>query len=252
MHALLTVAYVGTRYAGWQRQTNALAVQEVLEKALSRLAAGAVTTIGAGRTDAGVHAEGQAVSIALPRELPASALVLGANAELPADVRVLAAREVPAGFDARREAAAKLYRYRLSRAAPIAPAARPFVVPAPRELDPAALGAAALALVGHHDFAAFALAGGAAATTARRVFAAAWEERGEELVFRIAGEGFLRGMVRSLVGTLLEVGSGRRSVDGFAALLAAGSARGEAGPTAPAEGLCLERVDFPPGSSTAR
>jgi tRNA pseudouridine38-40 synthase len=252
MHALLTVAYVGTRYAGWQRQTNALAVQQVLEEALARLAGGTVATTGAGRTDAGVHAEGQAVSVALPRALPPRALVHGANAELPADVRVVAAREVPRGFDARRQAAAKTYRYRLSRAATIDPAVRPFVAPAPRGLDLAALGAAALALAGRHDFAAFALAGGAATTSVRRIYAASWSAYGDELVFRISGEGFLRGMVRSLVGTLLEVGAGRRSVDALAALLAGGATRGEAGPTAPAEGLCLERVDYPPGSPAAR
>ncbi|MCM2268734.1 MAG: tRNA pseudouridine(38-40) synthase TruA [Thermoanaerobaculia bacterium] len=242
--ALLTVAYVGTAYAGWQRQTNAVAVQQRLDEALADLCGGAVRSVGAGRTDAGVHAEGQAVSVELPRPLDPSALVHGTNARLPADVRVLAARPVPPGFDARRDAVAKLYRYRLSRATPIPPAVRPFVAPAPRELDAAALAAAARALVGRHDFAAFALAGGAAATTTRRLFAAAWDEAGDELVFRVAGEGFLRGMVRRLVGTMLDVAAGRRTLADFAALLA-GATRDEAGPTAPAAGLCLERVDYP-------
>jgi tRNA pseudouridine38-40 synthase len=252
VHALLTVAYVGTQYAGWQRQPNGLAVQQVLEEALARLAGGPAAALGASRTDAGVHAEGQAVSVALPRRLPPSALVHGTNAELPADVRVVTARAVPPGFDARRAAAAKTYRYRLSRSATIDPARRAFVVPAPRELDTAALRAAALALAGRHDFAAFALAGGAATTSVRRVFAAAWEERGDELVFRITGEGFLRGMVRSLVGTLLEVGTGRRTAAEMAALVGGGAARDAAGPTAPAAGLCLERVDFPPAAFGAR
>jgi tRNA pseudouridine38-40 synthase len=248
--ALLTVAYAGTAYAGWQRQSNALAVQQVLEEALARIAGGTVRAVGAGRTDAGVHADGQAVSIELPRALSPGALVQGTNTHLPADVRVLAARAVPPGFDARRDAVAKIYRYRLSRAETIAPALRPFVVTAPRRLDGAALGAAARAIVGRHDFTAFALAGGAATTTARRIFAAAWEERGDELVFRVVGEGFLRGMVRSLVGTMLEVGDGRRELSGFVALLA-GAPRGDAGPTAPAAGLSLERVDYPPGLALA-
>jgi tRNA pseudouridine38-40 synthase len=244
-HALLTVAYVGAAYAGWQRQSNAVAVQQVLEAALAELCGGPARTTGAGRTDAGVHADGQAVSVELSRELPPAALVHGANARLPADVRVLAARPVEPGFDARRDAVAKLYRYRLHRAEPIPPAARPFVVPAPRAFDLDALADAARAVVGRHDFAAFALAGGAATATVRRLFAAAWEEAGDELVFRVAGEGFLRGMVRSLVGTMLEVGTGRRTLADFAALLA-GAPRGAAGPTAPARGLCLERVDYAP------
>ncbi|HLF55993.1 MAG TPA: tRNA pseudouridine(38-40) synthase TruA, partial [Thermoanaerobaculia bacterium] len=113
----------------------------------------------------------------------------------------------------------------------------------PRPPRRARLAAAARALVGGHDFAAFALAGGAARTTERRIFAAAWEEEGDELVFRVVGEGFLRGMVRGLVGTMLEVGTGRRSLGQFVRLLS-GGARGEAGATAPAHGLCLERVEL--------
>jgi tRNA pseudouridine38-40 synthase len=239
MNARLTLAYVGTRYAGWQRQPNALAVQEVVEAALADLLGEPVVLSAAGRTDAGVHAEGQVASCALGRDFPLAGLVHGTNRRLPADVRVLAA---PPGYDARRAAVAKVYRYTLDRARPIPPARAPFAVPAPPGLDLDALAAAARASVGEHDFAAFAAAGGAATTTRRRIFCAAWEERGAQLVFRIAGSGFLRGMVRSLVGTMLEVGSGRRPLARFAALLAGGG-RAEAGPTAPARGLCLERVD---------
>lgn len=252
MHALLTVAYVGTRYAGWQRQPNAVTVQQRLEEALVGLAGGEVRTVGAGRTDARVHADGQAVSISLPRTLPCSALIHGTNARLPSDIRVLGAVEVPAGFDARRRAVAKTYRYRLSRSPVVAPALRPFVLPVSSEIDLKPMRDAALVLVGRHDFAAFARAGGAATTTVRRLFAAGWREAGDELQFRVTGEGFLRGMVRGLVGTLLEVGAGRRSLASFAALLAPGAARGDAGPTAPPEGLCLERVDFAPGATAAR
>lgn len=243
MRYRLTLAYVGTRYAGWQRQPNAPTVQAELERALGRLSGAEARTGAAGRTDAGVHAEGQVVAAELARELPAAALVSGTNHFLPADVRVLEAASAPFGFDARRAAIAKTYRYRLSRAPVIRPARAPFVVEAPRRLDLDRLHAAAAALVGRHDFAAFALAGGAATTTERRIFAAGWSEEADELVFRIAGEGFLRGMVRSLVGTLLEVGEGRRPLPSFVGLLNGGE-RGAAGPTAPAHGLCLERVDF--------
>lgn len=243
MIARLTVAYVGTRYAGWQRQPDAPTVQEALEQALSRLTGEAVATVAAGRTDAGVHARGQVVSCRLGRDWPDGALVHGTNHHLPADVRVLAAAAAPASFHARRDALAKEYRYRLSPARPLPPAAAAFVASAPERLDLAAIEAATRWLHGCHDFALFSVTGGAPGPTARRIFAASWEPAGDELVFRIVGEGFLRGMVRRLVGTLLEVGTGRRSPAEFAALLDA-PAGGAAGPSAPACGLSLERVDY--------
>jgi tRNA pseudouridine38-40 synthase len=249
VHYRLTLAYVGTRYAGWQRQPDAPTVQAELESALERLSGAPARTIAAGRTDAGVHAEGQLVSCALARELPEPALVSGTNHFLPADVRVLAAERAPAEFDARRDAAAKVYRYRLAAGARVAPERAPFVLAAGERLDFARLEAGARALVGRHDFSAFRLAGGAARTSERRIFAAGWRREGDELVFRIVGEGFLRGMVRGLVGTLVDVGAGRRRLDEMVALLAGGE-RGDAGPTAPAHGLCLERVDLAAAPAT--
>ena len=243
VHAL-EIAYVGTRYAGWQRQTNALAVQQVIEAALADLAGEPVTVVGAGRTDAGVHAEGQVASFRLPRPLPAPALVHGTNARLPEEVRVLRAAAVADGFHARRSAAAKVYRYRLFLGRVPPPALAPFVWAVRDDLDLSALEAAAAALPGEHDFAAFALAGAAPGPTRRRIFAAAWERRGEELLFTVAGEGFLRGMIRGLVGTLVEVGRGRRDPAGFRTLLD-GARRAAAGETAPARGLVLARVDYP-------
>src|SRR5690606_36486908 len=144
--------------------------------------------------------------------------------------RVLAAARVRDGFHARKHAAGKEYRYRLVRAAVLSPLDAPFAVAAPRDLGVTAMAAAAGRLVGRHDFSAFALAGGAHGQPFRTVRLAAWEDDGDGLVFRVEGDGFLRGMVRSLVGTLLEVGQGRRTVEGFAALLA-GRPRAEAGPT---------------------
>ena len=240
----LIVSYRGAAYAGWQRQENALAVQEVLEGALARLLGRAVRVDGASRTDAGVHARAQAVSLELPAPFPARALVHGTNHHLPEDVRVMAADPMPPGFHARKHAAGKEYVYRLSRAPVLSPLAALFTVRVPTEIDPARMAQAAALLPGRHDFSAFALAGGGHGQPWRTIAAAAWEEAGEELRFRIAGDGFLRGMVRALAGTFIEVGMGRRSPASFAELLT-GRRRAEAGPTAPARGLILERVSYP-------
>ncbi len=239
----LTVSYRGERYAGWQRQENALAVQQVLEEALGRLAGEPVRVTGASRTDTGVHARGQAVH--LESALPARALVHGANRFLPEDVRVLAAHPMPEGFHARKSALGKEYSYRLSRAEVLSPLDSLFVVPVPERIELEPMRRAAALLPGRHDFSAFALAGGSHGQPFRTLFAAGWTEMGAELRFTVTGEGFLRGMVRALVGTLIEVGLGRRPPEDFAALLA-GAPRSQAGPTAPAQGLVLERVFYPP------
>jgi tRNA pseudouridine38-40 synthase len=241
----LTLAYRGAAYAGWQRQENAVAVQQVVEEALERLLGHAVRIVGASRTDAGVHARAQVAHLELPRDFPPRGLVHGTNRHLPEDVRVLAAAAMPPGFHARKHAAGKEYLYRLSRAAVISPLDALFVAPAPAALDLDRMARAASSLPGRHDFSAFALAGGSHGQPFRRIFSARWEERGEEIAFQVVGEGFLRGMVRALVGTLVEVGTGRRTPESFAGLLA-GRPRGEAGPTAPARGLVLRRVLYPP------
>ena len=262
----LIVSYRGAAYAGWQRQDNALAVQEVLEEALARLLGSPVRAVGASRTDAGVHARGQAVHLEPPAAVenwPLRGLVHGTNHLLPDDVRVLAADRMAAGFHARRAARGKEYCYRLGRAAVLSPLDAPYVLQVPARIDAAAMSAAAAAFVGRHDFSAFALAGGSHTQPFRTIASAALEEvsevseiseigeisasgaSGGELRFRVVGDGFLRGMVRALVGTLLEVGLGRRRPEDVAALLA-GAPRGAAGATAPAHGLVLERVLYPP------
>lgn len=246
----LILSYRGDAYAGWQRQTNAVAVQQVVEEALGDLLGRPVAVVGASRTDAGVHARGQAIHLELAEPFAESGLVHGTNQRLPPDVRVLAAARVRDGFHARKHARAKEYRYRLRREAVLSPLDAPFAVRVDPAIDVAAMARAAALLPGRHDFSAFALAGGGHRQPFRRIFAAGWAEAGPELAFRVNGDGFLRGMVRSLVGTLLEVGLGRRSQADFADLLS-GRPRAAAGPTAPAHGLVLERVAYPPAWEAA-
>jgi tRNA pseudouridine38-40 synthase len=243
MVVALRLAYRGTDYAGWQRQANAVAVQQRLEEALAELARRPVRVVGASRTDAGVHAAGQVAHLAPPGRLPLRALVHGTNRFLPHDIRVLSAARMPEGFHARTSARAKIYRYRLVRAEVLSPLDALFAVRADQDLDLAAMRQATAALPGAHDFSAFALTGGSHRSGVRRVFTADWLEDGARLELVIAGSGFLRGMVRRLVGTLLEVGQGQRPPNSVAALLA-GTGLFVAGPTAPGCGLTLERVDY--------
>ncbi len=244
MATRLILSYRGTAYAGWQRQENALAVQQVVEEALADLLGGPVRLFGAGRTDAGVHAHGQAAHLELPRPFPLRGLVHGTNHRLPPDIRILAAHRMPAGFDARKSALGKEYLYRVWRGRVVPPPAAPFVWQVARPLDCAAIRRAASRLPGRHDFTAFALQGGSHGQPFRRLFAATVDEHGRELRFRLLGDGFLRGMVRSLVGTLIEVGEGRRPAGDVERLLE-GRPRCEAGRTAAAAGLVLEKVFYP-------
>ena len=240
----LTIAYVGTRYAGWQRQPNAIAVQQVIEEVLSDLLGSPTRIVGAGRTDAGVHARGQVAHLETePGRLPNRAVVHTANQRLPDDIRLVGCEWMRTGFHARKSAAWKVYRYRLVQTRVLSPIDAPYAARVDPGLDVEAMKAAADALAGEHDFSAFALAGGAHRSPRRRIYCAGFEETGKQIVFRVCGVGFLRGMVRSLVGTLLEVGRGRRTVESFAALLE-GDSRSAAGATAPAQGLTLERVAY--------
>lgn len=239
----LDLAYVGTGFGGWQRQPNADTVQERLEAALEDLVGESVAVVGASRTDAGVHARAQVAHVDLTRPFSSQGLVFGTNHRLPRSIRVLAARLAAPDFHARFSATAKEYAYCIRPGRFVPPELAPFVLPVPARLDPALLRAATLRLPGRHDFSCFALAGGSHRSPVRTIFRAAWEEEASGLTLRIAGDGFLRGMVRGLVGTLLEVGLGQRTLGRLAALLLGGE-RGAAGPTAPAHALTLERVDY--------
>lgn len=241
----LTIAYDGTSYAGWQRQKNAVSVQQAVEDALRALVGEDLQIVGAGRTDAGVHARGQVAHLQGAEDFPERALVHGTNHYLPDDIRVLAAAPVADGFHARKHAVSKLYSYRMARVEILSPLDRPFAVRVAGDIDLGSMTAACRALRGEHDFTAFALAGGSHRSPLRTILDASCEEDASDLWFRVSGNGFLRGMVRSLVGTLIEVGVGRRSTESFCELLQ-GAPRSAAGPTAPARGLTLEEVVYDP------
>lgn len=243
-HIRLVVEYDGTGLAGWQRQANAPTVQQHLEDALARLLAHDVTTIGASRTDAGVHARGQVATFRTARAIPLHGIRRGLNSLLPAAIAIRDAAEVGDDFHPRFSATGKHYRYTLLVRADRSPRLRDR---AWHHRDPLALPAmleAARALLGEHDFAAFRAAGCSARTTVRRVDSISITRSDPELVeIDVRGNAFLRHMVRIVVGTLVEVGTGRRPPGQVAEILASGS-RPRAGLTAPAHGLELLEVRF--------
>jgi len=247
----VTLAYDGTEFLGWQAQerpggTRPRTVQGELEAALTRLASGVpVRVSGAGRTDAGVHALGQVASFELPRAIPPAELQRSLNGMLKDDLRVVDAAEAPAGFHARKSARSKLYRYEVDSG--------PFQLPTRRRtaahvrwtLDAPAVQEAAALFVGRQDFAAVASTGSSVKTTVRTVTRSEAVLSGHTLVYEVEADGFLRKMVRSLVGALLDVGRGTVTVDDLRAALASRDRRNWPRP-AQARGLVLVRVDYGP------
>ncbi len=237
----LVIEYDGTRYAGWQFQPNGLAVQQVVEENLFRLLGHRVRLVSSGRTDAGVHARGMVVNFHSERPLPLTAYREGLNGLLPPDIAVREAAVAAAGFHARFDAKGKWYRYTLYRRPVRSPLHARFSWHLRGALDEALMAEAARCFVGAHDFAAFRTSGCSARTTVREIFSVELVRQHELLFVDVRGSGFLRNMVRVMVGTLVEVGLGKRSPGEVAALLRS-PARGQAGRTAPAQGLCLMEV----------
>jgi tRNA pseudouridine38-40 synthase len=240
----LLLEYDGTRYHGWQRQPRELSIQQVVEEALGRLTGEEVRLIGSGRTDAGVHALGQVANFRTRSTIPLKAFREGLNSLLPWDIAVLQASEAPQEFHARKSARAKTYEYRILKRPVRSPLHHNYGWWLAAPLDLAAMAQAAALLPGEHDFSAFRASGSGNRNPVRQVLAARWQTYpGGWLRFTISATGFLRGMVRSLVGTMVEMGKGKTQPSLLAELLKNGQRR-LAGPTAPPQGLFLVAVEY--------
>lgn len=243
MRYRLVVQYEGSGYAGWQVQARGRTVQGELERALAAVTQEQVRVLAAGRTDAGVHASGQVASFTLKKPWLPEVLARALNATTPADIAVVYADIVPDDFHPRRWALSRTYTYRIWNHGVASPFWRRYAWHVARPLDLGAMREAAAKVCGEHDFSSFRAAGCEAAHPVRCIFESTVSQQDNLVTYRIEANGFLRHMVRNLVGTFVEVGLGKRTPEDVELLLAARN-RNLAGPTAPAHGLCLTAVKY--------
>ena len=240
----LVLEYDGSNYHGWQRQKAVLTVQEVVETRLAIMTQKPVRLIGAGRTDAGVHARGQVANFASETQIPPARLMRGLNSLLPEDIVALELTPVPLDFHSRFLARSKVYEYRIHSGPVAAALGRQYEWYISQPLDWGSMEACLRLLEGRHDFASFQATGSNIRNTEREVFSSGIDPVTENLwAITIEANGFLRHMVRNIVGTLVEVGRGTLTKDGFSAVVAARD-RKRAGMTAPARGLFLMEVRY--------
>jgi tRNA pseudouridine38-40 synthase len=237
----LTVSYDGTDFCGWQRQPKVRTVQAEVEKALARISGKRIPVVGAGRTDAGVHARGQVASFRSELRLKDDELERALNSLLPGDVRIRSVQTVPAGFHARRSARSKLYRYRIVNSPLLSPFDFRYALQWSGPLDPQKMAEAARMFVRQADFTAF--SSNRLLHPVRRVMRSEIKKKGREIIYTIEADGFLRYMVRTIVGTLIEVGRGRLEPGAIEDFFARRK-RSLGSPTAPAKGLCLVKVIY--------
>lgn len=247
----LDLHYVGTGYAGWQLQPDRPTIQGTVETALERVLRAPVRLHGSGRTDAGVHARGQVAHFETASLLPVGTLRSAINHYLPWDIQIMRVSEAPPAFHARESALSKEYRYRVYRGDLIPPHLYPFALHVEDPLDLEAMRRAAASLVGTHDFACMQSNGSSAETTVRTIRCSEWLEDEDALVYRVVADGFLYKMVRTIVGTLIEVGRGRRSVQSVEEAMRARD-RGRSGPVVSARGLHLWHVTYPGDQDVVR
>ncbi|MBR5419807.1 MAG: tRNA pseudouridine(38-40) synthase TruA [Lachnospiraceae bacterium] len=245
---LLRLAYDGTAYHGWQRQENGVSVQEELERALSEIFGEAIEAEGGSRTDAGVHARDNVAAISLPEEhrIPAEKLPLALNRRLPEDIRVTAGCEVAEDFHPRKCESRKTYEYRILNSPLPDPLRRLYATHVHRPLDAERMAAAALPLVGEHDFTSFCSVHAQSNTRVRHIYSLTVTRQEDEILIRVSGNGFLYNMVRIIAGTLMEAGFGNITAEDVERMLEAKD-RSAAGPTAPPQGLCLTEYRFTAG-----
>jgi tRNA pseudouridine38-40 synthase len=240
----LTLAYDGTDFHGWQVQPGLATIQGRLEQVFGEIEGRAVHVAGSGRTDAGVHALNQTAAVSLANPIPLDNLRRAVNRLLPPAIRVLDAKEAAPDFHPRYHAVAKTYEYRIFRGEVCPPLEWRYVHHYPYPLDVERMMALAPLIEGRYDFAAFAAADDRQhESTVRTIFSSRLELAGDHMFYRVSGSGFLKHMVRNIMGTLLEAGKGNLDSAGLRAFLEPGSAR-RGGPTAPAKGLFLIRVDY--------
>jgi tRNA pseudouridine38-40 synthase len=245
----LILAYDGTDFRGWQRQPDAPTIQGCLEDALQKLTGAPAQVFGSGRTDAGVHALHQVANFHTASTVPCANFVKALNDLLPPTVRIKGADDVAAAFHARYDVRCKTYRYRMVLTPVCSPLLWRFVWHYPYPLDRAQMAQAAGLFEGEHDFTSFAAANGQededTKSRVRVIFRSRflWRPRSSMLVYEVTGRGFLRYMVRNIVGTLIEAGRGKLGPSDIPKILAARD-RTQAGPTAPAQGLCLMNVEY--------
>jgi tRNA pseudouridine38-40 synthase len=239
----LTLAYDGTDFHGWQIQPNLRTVQGELKEAFQKLFNHDVNVFGSGRTDAGVHAHRQVANVQTIRTMERQAILWGANALLPREIRILSIDEVDPGFHARRSARSKTYEYRVWRGAVVSPFQCRYVYACRYPLFEDAMDRGTAHFLGTHDFTSFCATATEVEDRTRTIYEAKWDRSGEEWVFRIRGNGFLQYMVRTISGTLLQIGRGRLSVDQLPEIFAAKDRR-LAGPSLPAHGLHLVEVEY--------
>jgi tRNA pseudouridine38-40 synthase len=242
----ITLSYDGTDFHGWQIQPGLPTIQGVVERVLGQIEGAPVAVTASGRTDAGVHALAQVAAFDLANPIPAANLRRAMNRLLPASIRVMETAEAAAGFHPRRDAIAKTYEYRIFLGEVCPPFERRYVHHHPYALDLGRLAASAPLLEGEHDFSAFAAADEKDAlghSKVRTIFTSRLEIAGERMYYRVRGSGFLKHMVRNIVGTLIEAGKGNLDDADLNALLAP-ACPAKAGPTAPASGLFLVGVEY--------
>ncbi len=239
----LHICYDGTRYRGWQRLSSSDAtIQGKLEQALSRILDEPVEISGSGRTDAGVHAKGQVANFHCKSDIPCDQILMQLRRYLPEDIGIYSCKEVSERFHARLNAKEKTYCYRIWNSSAPCVFERRYVTVVPENLDMHAMNKAAEYLLGEHDFSAFCANSKMKKSTVRFIRSLDITRDGDEIIITVTGNGFLHGMVRIITGTLLEVGMGTRTPESMPSLF--GAKRADAGPMAPAQGLCLMEVFY--------